>query len=102
MAKEQQEQLVKIFSRTAQAYAALMMYYDNLADDRLEYAAEEITEEDVIKIMPYIEKDIVRIQDPDFHSPPKVVADTNWVEDEEKRKQISKDFKEFHDSLKKR
>ena len=52
--------------------------------------------------MPYIEKDIVRIQDPDFHSPPKVVADTNWVEDEEKRKQISKDFKEFHDSLKKR
>ena len=32
MAREQKEQLVKIFARTAQAYAALMMYYDNLAD----------------------------------------------------------------------
>ncbi len=69
---------------------------------RLAYPGYEITEEDVIKIMPYIEKDIVRIQDPEFHSPPQVVAGSNWVEDEEKRKQISKDFKEFQDSLKKR
>ena len=44
MAREQKEQLVKIFARTAQAYAALMMYYDNLADDRAEYSDEEISE----------------------------------------------------------
>ena len=46
MAREQKEQLVKIFARTAQAYAALMMYYDNLADDRAEYSDEEISELD--------------------------------------------------------
>ena len=46
MPKEQKEQLVKIFARTAQAYAALMMYYDNLADDRNEYADEEVSEQD--------------------------------------------------------
>ena len=46
MAKEQKEQLVKIFARTAQVYAALMMYYDNLADDRAEYSDEEISKLD--------------------------------------------------------
>lgn len=46
MAKEQREQLIKIFARMAQAHAALMMYYDNLADDRAEYGEDEISEED--------------------------------------------------------
>ena len=48
MAKPEQEQLVEIFSKTAKVYAALMMYYDNLATDRMEYAEEEITSEDVV------------------------------------------------------
>ena len=48
MAKQDQEQLTEIFSKTAKVYAALMMYYDNLTTDRMEYAEEEITSLDVI------------------------------------------------------
>lgn len=47
MAKQEQEQLVEIFAKTAKTYTALMMYYDNLATDRMEYAEEEFTSLDV-------------------------------------------------------
>jgi len=64
---------------------------------KLIYPRHEITEESVKKIMPYIQQDIVRIQDPGCHNPAQVVEGKNWVED--KRKQIAEDFKDFHNSL---
>lgn len=64
------------------------------------YPNHVIDEEAVKEIMPYIVRDIVRIQDPDFHKPTQVTAGKNWSECSIKRKEITEAFKRFHDNLK--
>lgn len=66
---------------------------------RLAYPNHIITEESVKDIMPWIIKDIVRIQDPEFHQPCQVIAGKNWSEDKETRAKIENDFKRFHENL---
>ena len=63
------------------------------------YPKRDISEESLKEIMPFITADIVRIQDPDFHSPVQVVPGTNWTECPVKRKEIKAAFQKFHDSL---
>jgi hypothetical protein len=63
------------------------------------YPKRRLTEELIKDILPWIMKDIVRIQDPDFHFPPHVVPGKNWKEDAEMRKKIGEDFKKFHETI---
>ena len=63
------------------------------------YPKRTLTDELVKDILPWIMNDIVRIQDPDFHFPPQVVAGKNWKEDKETRNKIESDFKTFHETI---
>jgi hypothetical protein len=61
------------------------------------YPSAEITDEVVAELMPLIEADVVRVQDPDFHQPAQIVPGTNWTED--RRAEVVSVCQRMHDAL---
>jgi hypothetical protein len=54
----------------------------------------EDTEESAKKVLDLVEKDIMRVQDPDCHKPSQMIAGTNW--DESLRESCHAICQEFH------
>ena len=58
---------------------------------------EDLTEKDIPKLRALLEKDIVRVQDPNFHQPCQIIAGNNYSEEYDKK--IGEAIQELQDSL---